>query len=196
MKHRIRVAALVLKDESVLLVEHQDPHSPSPFWVPPGGGLEEDDESIFACAKREVFEETGLSITASKIAYIREFKDHPASTIHLEVFVIADSFEGEITLENLPEDSPDFSTITAARWLTRSDIRDLVVFPEELKEEFWQHAKDGFPTTVYLGRQEAFAAEKPMAQIRRRCRHSVGDGSGGHVLKILQRTNRIGDPTA
>lgn len=42
------------------------------FWLPPGGKLE-GDESIFDCARRETFEETGLTVTFDRILYIQEF---------------------------------------------------------------------------------------------------------------------------
>ena len=42
------------------------------FWTLPGGSLE-GDESVFECVRREMAEETGLSVEPDKIVYIQEF---------------------------------------------------------------------------------------------------------------------------
>ena len=71
MKHRIRVATIIINDNKILLVKHVHPETGYTWWVPPGGGIEEFDSSIFDCAKREAFEETNLTIENSRILYIR-----------------------------------------------------------------------------------------------------------------------------
>ena len=58
MNHRIRVATIIINNQKILLVKHVHPETGYAWWVPPGGGLEDKDASIFDCAKREVFEET------------------------------------------------------------------------------------------------------------------------------------------
>lgn len=40
MRHRIRAAALIVKDDSILLVQHVHPDTGELWWVPPGGGVE------------------------------------------------------------------------------------------------------------------------------------------------------------
>jgi ADP-ribose pyrophosphatase YjhB (NUDIX family) len=57
MKHRIRAAGLILQNDCIRFVLHQDPSSGIAIWVPPGGGLISIDNSIFDAAKREIFEE-------------------------------------------------------------------------------------------------------------------------------------------
>ena len=56
----IGVAIIVIKDGKVLLGKRKNSHG-SGTWHFPGGHLEFN-ESIEACARREVFEETGLRI--------------------------------------------------------------------------------------------------------------------------------------
>ena len=77
MRHRIRVAALLLNElNEILLVQHVHPVTNFEWWVPPGGGVESIDESIFSCAMRETFEETGMHIKCDgHIQYICEFFD-------------------------------------------------------------------------------------------------------------------------
>ncbi|MGD8293754.1 MAG: NUDIX hydrolase [Desulfobacterales bacterium] len=56
----IGVAVIVIKEGRVLLGKRKNAHG-SGTWAFPGGHLEFN-ESIKACARREVFEETGLQI--------------------------------------------------------------------------------------------------------------------------------------
>ena len=152
MRHRIRAAALLVDADRILLVYHEDSQTGRGFWAPPGGGLEAQDNSIHLCAIREVFEETGLGVTLSRIAYIREFCDDVTGTLHLEIFFLASSWSGNITLEHLPAGQPDSDMIKESRWVGREELKSLTVYPPELKDDFWTHHADGFPTTIYLGR--------------------------------------------
>ena len=72
MKNRIRVAVLLFKNEKILMIKHIDPKTKFEWWVPPGGGLE-GKETVFDCATREVFEESGLNVDVQKLVYIRQF---------------------------------------------------------------------------------------------------------------------------
>ena len=151
MRHRIRAAALITQDDSILLVCHKTPETGALWWIPPGGKLERFDDTIFACAQREVFEETGLLATCSRIAYIRECRDATRGIQHLELFLVADSCSGEITLAHQPPTEPDADLIQESRWISRAELPNLVVYPEILQQEFWQDRAAGFPTTKYLG---------------------------------------------
>lgn len=152
MKHRIRAAALVVRDDRILLVKHVYPDTGESIWVPPGGGLEDEDDSIFACAVREVLEETGLTVTVSRIAYVREYWEAEKETMHLELFLQAESSTGSITLEHLPPGQPDSDMIVESRFVSREELSSLTVYPAELRDVFWEHHAKGFPGTHYLGR--------------------------------------------
>lgn len=153
MLQRIRAASLVINDDKVLLVKHVHPQTGFTWWVPPGGGIEESDASLFDCAKRETFEETNLTVDASKIAYVREFIDTESQRLNVEFFVLADSHRGEIGLENVSGNGLDEQYIKEVRWLSKEELQDVVVFPEILKNDFWSDYAAGFPTVKYLGRQ-------------------------------------------
>lgn len=153
MKHRIRTAALIRNDESILLVKHVHPKTQFTLWVPPGGKVEKEDKNIFAAAKREVWEETGLNVKVhEEIKYIREFFDEEDNTLNLEIFVPADLIDGDLTINNIYGRGRDENYIKSARWIKKEQAAKLAIFPELIKEEtFW--AEEETKTTKYLGRQ-------------------------------------------
>lgn len=153
MKQRIRVATIITNKDKVLLVKHVHPESGYTWWVPPGGGIEEFDNSIFDCAKREAFEETNLKIETSKLLYVREFYSKETQLLNLELFVLTDSFHGEISLKNIEGKGPDELFIKEVSWFSKEELKDVIVFPEILRDEFWDDYAAGFPNTKYIGRQ-------------------------------------------
>jgi len=153
MDHRIRAAAIIVNNNKVLLVKHVHPETGYTWYVPPGGGVKEIDSSIFDCAKRETFEETNLKIEVSRLLYIREFYDKENEKLNIELFVLADAFEGEIDLKNIKGSGPDENFIKEAKWFSKEELADLIVFPEIIKDEFWNDCAIGFPKVKYLGRQ-------------------------------------------
>lgn len=159
MKQRIRVATIITHNDTILLVKHVHPKTGYTWWVPPGGGIKEEDSSIFACAKREVFEETNLKVEASKIIYLREFLDkrdalsRTEGVLNIEIFILANSFGGKIKMDNIKGSGPDEQYIKQVEWLSAEEIQNIIVFPEILRDDFWNDYKEGFPNTKYLGRQ-------------------------------------------
>jgi 8-oxo-dGTP diphosphatase len=154
MKHRIRSAVIIVDDNKILLIKHVHPKTGIEWWVPPGGGVEETDVSIFECAKREAFEEANLNIDASRVVYIREFHDKEDNVLNVEFFVLADSYIGEVNIRNIAGSGPDEQYIKKAEWFTKEDLQDITVYPEILKDSFWEDYKNSFPEIKYLGRQK------------------------------------------
>lgn len=148
MKNRIRVATLLLKDDKLLLVKHVD-KTGFEWWVPPGGGLE-GGETVLECAKREVFEETGLIVKIEKLAYVRQFISFENN--NLELFFIGKVISGSETMKNL-KGLDDEHSIKELRYFTQKEFKNLTVFPEDLKSQFWKDKKKDFPTS-FLGVQE------------------------------------------
>lgn len=66
MKRRQAVRALILSepDESVLLLRMQRPDGNGDFWLLPGGGVKPDEGRLDALL-REVWEETGLTVSST-----------------------------------------------------------------------------------------------------------------------------------
>ena len=94
---RVGVAVIVQKEGKVLLGERQSALGAGK-WAFPGGHLEFN-ETVEACAEREVFEETGLQIQDIKYAAFTNdiFKDEDKHYITL--YVIAEYAGGELELK-------------------------------------------------------------------------------------------------
>ena len=153
MRYGISAAALVVRDDAggggrqVLLVNHREAGRYD-FWLPPGGGLK-GGESIPDCARRETLEETGLRIEPGHILYVQEFVEPGYHFV--KFFFTCTSFEGELTLANRDEDE---GFLVDARFFSREEMQDLVVYPEILKGQFWADLEAEPPPTRYLGLEE------------------------------------------
>jgi len=104
-------------------------------WRPPGGGLEPQ-ESLAECAIREVFEETGIHIHVSGVAFLREWvvpKYCPMPDGKEEV-----GFGLEVYLYGHPTDEPsapraERADLPAACWIRLEEIPNLPLWPKEMK---------------------------------------------------------------
>ncbi len=149
MQHRIRAAAIIVRDERILLVKHVHPVTKFAWWVPPGGGVELEDASIIDCVMREVFEEAGYHVRVdTDVRFVREFFDREHDALNVELFFIAHIVHGDLTMENVPDDSADKQFIHDVRWCKIEELQSMTVYPEILKENFGRNMKK-----IYLGRQ-------------------------------------------
>ena len=93
----VGVAIVIVRNGKVLLGKRKNAHGAG-TWALPGGHLEFN-ESIEACARREVFEETGLKIDNIRFGpftndIFRKEKKH-----YVTLFVIADDAQGRVVLK-------------------------------------------------------------------------------------------------
>lgn len=149
MNQRVRAAVILQRGSSVLLVQHVDPATGAEWWVPPGGGLEDADETVMHCAAREAREESGLDVRVGRLIYLREFTSNGARNI--ELFFAGEVIGGTLTTANVQGSGPDDRMIRDVRWIERTEIARLTVYPECLAREFWEDVERGFTDVRYLG---------------------------------------------
>jgi len=150
MENRIRVGVLIFKDGKILLVKHVHPETNFTWWVPPGGGLQ-GNETIFECAKREVREETGLSVELGKIAYIRQFIYNEFNQNNIDIYIIATTSKGTENLKNIKGKGADEHFIKELKYFSEEEIKSIIVYPEILKNQLWKDYKEGFKEIKFIG---------------------------------------------
>lgn len=143
MKHRISAGVLALRGTSILLVRHFRP-GVHDFWAGPGGGVE-GNEDLASAAEREAFEETGLCVRAGAMAYIDELIDDSGRLV--KFWFLADFLSGEIDVSANPAEG---EAISEAGWFAREALPPGHVFPEVLRDRFWQDLQTGFPAPIKL----------------------------------------------
>ncbi|HSO18330.1 MAG TPA: NUDIX hydrolase [Desulfosarcina sp.] len=94
---RIGVAVIVVKDGRVLLGKRKSAHGAG-TWQFPGGHLEFG-ESIEACAERELFEETGLTIVNQHMGPFTNDYFEDEGKHYVTLFVVADRTAGDVSLK-------------------------------------------------------------------------------------------------
>jgi len=102
----LRCSAIVIRKRTVLLVQRVG--SDAGDWVLPGG-TPRPGESMAACARREVREETGLHVNPDRVAFVLEVvgPEHGPRTVDM-VFSAADSAPDRTPEECEPGLAPVF----------------------------------------------------------------------------------------
>jgi 8-oxo-dGTP pyrophosphatase MutT (NUDIX family) len=123
----------------VLLLQAFDPASPSSLhWITIGGGLN-DGEGTADAALRELWEEAGISATASELAgpvwrRTTEFSFGGVRYRQDEDYYVLRVGEVQVSLANL--DDIERETVTGYRWWSRAELAAATetFFPAELPE--------------------------------------------------------------
>lgn len=138
---RIRVAGLVEMNDGYALmhrknvIKSQNPNQPyGEYYVFPGGGLEEEDESLADGAKREILEEFGINVRVKEELCNRkienEFEEH---------LFLCEYISGKFGSGTGPEFSGDPKYKERGEYLpeiiSKENFKTLRVLPKEFKEE-------------------------------------------------------------
>jgi 8-oxo-dGTP pyrophosphatase MutT (NUDIX family) len=150
MQHRISTGVLLFKNNKILLVKHVHPKTGFTWWVPPGGGLHED-ESVFKAGEREVFEETGLKAKINKIAYVRQYLDYEFQKNQFNIYLIGKIKKGKLTTKHVRGHGLDEHYIKEVKFFSKNEMKKLKVFPEILKNKMWNDFRKGFPNIKFIG---------------------------------------------
>jgi len=129
---RLAVRAAILQEERLLLVNAY-PGDQSDLWCAPGGGVEPH-SSLPDNLKREVFEETGLTIKVGPPCLINEFHDPERRFHQVDVF-----FRATIVAGTLQEDWEDPEEIVhSRRFFTQEDVSGIRLKPDSLAQVAFQ----------------------------------------------------------
>lgn len=128
----VRTRIIVTYSGNLLLLE---PAFPEAGWQLPGGGLEKN-ESLAECGEREVYEETGLRVQVTGVAFLREFvvpkycvvpEGGEGVGFGLEVYLYAR------LVSERTEPRREHSNAQMPHWVAFADVPGRPVWPKELK---------------------------------------------------------------
>lgn len=135
---RLAARALIVEDNKLLLVNAY-PGGTSDLWCAPGGGVEKH-QSIPDNVKREVFEETGLTISVGGLAGVNEFHE-PGSDFHqVDLFFRATILSG--TLDPNWKD-PD-GVVSEHRFMSREEMMEVRFKPNVLPDFAFGNYEAGY----------------------------------------------------
>lgn len=123
---RLAVRAIIMREDRLLLVNAY-PGGQSDLWCAPGGGVRSG-TSLPDNLKREVHEETGLTVAPGPLALVNEFHD-PASGFHqVELFFRATIIAGQI--DHTWRDSAGI--VTSRRYFAPAELAAIRFKPDSL----------------------------------------------------------------
>lgn len=93
---KVGVAAIVIKNNKVLLGKRKNAHGEG-SWCFPGGHLEFNEE-LEDCAKREVLEESGVGIKNIKFSTITNDFFTKENKHYITIFMVCEHDDGEVKL--------------------------------------------------------------------------------------------------
>lgn len=96
-KPKVGVGVIIIKDGKVLFGKRKGSHGEG-SWSFPGGHLEFG-EDVFACARREVMEETGVEITNLRNATFTNDFFEKEGKHYVTLFVIAEILSGVVEVK-------------------------------------------------------------------------------------------------
>ena len=123
---RLAVRAVIVRDNKLLLVNAW-PNGKSDLMCAPGGGVEPH-ASLPDNLKREVMEETGLSIDVGAVCLVNEFHSPERNFHQVDVYFRATITAGEID-HNWKD--PE-NIVTDRQWVTQQQMAELWIKPDSL----------------------------------------------------------------
>ncbi|MBQ6370071.1 MAG: NUDIX hydrolase [Firmicutes bacterium] len=131
------VRAIVLDDRKRMLLVRQY-HDGKDIWMVPGGTIEEG-ESAADAALREVKEETNLDIGLDGLLWhVEEVSERGQRFVNFFLGHLKDPSQ-KLVLGTDPELAEDAQVLREVAFLDREEVGKLeVLYPEYLKDEFWQ----------------------------------------------------------
>ena len=124
---RLAVRGIILHEGRLLLVNTWPGRDD--FWSVPGGGVVAH-ASLSDNLRREIHEETGLSITVGAPCLVNEFHDPDGSFHQVDIF-----FRCALAGGDPNGDWQDSEGIVSRRkWVTRAELADLRVKPDSLAQ--------------------------------------------------------------
>ena len=127
---RIAVRALILREQRLLLVNAY-PDGQSDLWCAPGGGVDAH-QSLPENLVREVYEETGLTITVGAPALVNEFHDPKIGFHQIDIYFRCVA-SGPVPARWIDPEG----VVTERRFFSQNELLDIRYKPDSLASVAW-----------------------------------------------------------
>ncbi|MEM6336298.1 MAG: NUDIX domain-containing protein [Bacteroidota bacterium] len=147
---RVRVAGLIFDEAGrLLLIEHAGLYDDRTVWTPPGGEVEFG-ETLRDGVRREVKEETHLTVEVGELAYVLDFVRPP---LHAVSFYFRCTRPAGTLQTGMDPELPDTEQlIRTVRYVPLSELPDYNIVPEGLADWLQRDVPAGFPNApTYIG---------------------------------------------
>ncbi|MBU7317109.1 NUDIX domain-containing protein [Paenibacillus oleatilyticus] len=144
---RVRACALILRDDSVLLIEFTDANGI--HYNLPAGGVEAG-ESVIEAVIREAREEAAADVEVGPLAFVYEYAPHRSDHVYgatHSIHLIFDCKLKEGAVPAMPA-SPDPNQ-TGVRWVSLSKLDSIVLYPN-LRKQIADYATRRAGTPVFF----------------------------------------------
>jgi 8-oxo-dGTP diphosphatase len=121
-KVRVRACGILIENDSILLLRHENVGKKGFLWAPPGGGV---DFGVSAeqTVINEFWEETNLKVSIEKFLFVNEFI---GETLHsIELFFQVKRIGGELKLGKDPEVPENEQILSAIKYMNLNEINSL-----------------------------------------------------------------------
>jgi 8-oxo-dGTP pyrophosphatase MutT (NUDIX family) len=136
---------VIIADEDGRILLVRQSHEGNDIWMPPGGGIEDGEDSATAAA-REIFEETGLAVEVGPLVWhVEESSLHRGQ--RFVNFFLAKAVGGAAALGADPEFDAEHQVLRELRFFSRDELLALPrVYPPMLRDEVWAVVTAGGPS--------------------------------------------------
>ena len=131
---RVRVAAIVVQDDHLLLVRHEK--AGRSYWMLPGGGVDYG-ETLAEALVREVREEACVAIAPERLVWVNDSIPPDRHRHIVNLYFIASVVSG------IPQVGADARVVEAA-WVSVADLPAITMFPD-FGAELAEAIRAGFP---------------------------------------------------
>ena len=129
---RVRASALIIQNNSILLVEFNDENGL--HYNLPGGGVEEG-ETLIEAAKREAKEEASVEIEVGNIAFLYEYAPHTVHAQYGSVHSLTTIFDCSIKQDEVPRlPLQGDENQTGVKWISLDQLHNIILYPNLCKE--------------------------------------------------------------
>ncbi|OCA83126.1 NUDIX hydrolase [Bacillus sp. FJAT-27225] len=139
---RVRAGALILENESILLVEFKD--EKGLHYNLPSGGVEPG-ESIIEAVRREAEEEASVDVEVGPLAFVYEYAPHLTPQRYGDTHSLGLMFDCKIKEGSIPmmPEQPDLYQ-TDVTWVKLTELKNIVLYPN-MKDQIIAYSKDKKP---------------------------------------------------